>query len=136
MLRKLLIPKRFIILTFVFVFIIVLLFSFSYIMYNKENLYLSVCKFLHMNPELQNTYALIVVFGFMLLSVIFGTAVKSEFFMHTTSLGAGGSWVFVLFFYMFKLFINIIYGSVCLLVFFVLSIYSIIFSLVTHEPLD
>ncbi len=136
MLRKLLISKKFVILTFSFTFLLIIGYIFVYIMNTKEEMYMAICNFIHLNPEPVTTYTMVLIFAALLLFIIFGTAVNDLVFNHTSSIGASGSLVFVIVFYVLKLFAMAIFGFVCLLVFFILSIYTIIFKMIVHEPLD
>lgn len=138
MLRKLLLPKSYVILTFVITFLLAAAYAFSYIMTNSENTYLAICNFFHITSaeDFKMGYGLTAGIAAIIILIVFGCLVQRDFFSSTSSLGAEGSWVFVLFFYMIKLFIMTLFGALCLCIFFILSLYTVIFKIIVHEPLD
>ena len=138
MLRKLLLPKSYVILTFVVSFLLIAAYSFSYIMTNNKNTYLAICSFFHITSpdDFMMGYGLTAGFVAVIILIVFGYLVQKDFFSSTSSLGAEGSCAFVLFFYAIKLFIMILFGALCLFIFFILSIYTVIFKIIVHEPLD
>lgn len=136
--RNLLLPKLYVILTFVITFLLAAAYAFNYIINSSEKACSAVCNLFHIaSPEeFKFGYALTAGIAAVVILIVFGYMVQNEFFTNTSSLDAGGSLIFVVIFYMVKLFLMILFGALCLCIFFILSLYTVIFKIIVHEPLD